>query len=186
MRNLIKILMFIVFVLSLAGCGTDTASLNPVNSEIQQMSQASTAMSSPAKGEVTSAGAIVDRFNFMEPIDVIITNPCNGEDVHFTGFEHHSGHLTINGNHVTIVTHINDVHVTGVGLSTGNVYNRVGNTQEKFTAAIGEEASFTESFKFISRKSDTNALAFIKFHYTVNANGDLTILRDIDYVICTN
>jgi hypothetical protein len=76
MRNLIKILVFIVFVLSLAGCGTNTASLNPVNSEIQQMSQASTAMSSPAKGEVTSVGAIVDRFNFMEPIDEIITNPC--------------------------------------------------------------------------------------------------------------
>jgi hypothetical protein len=53
-------------------------------------------------------------------MDMILSDPCSGEDVHFAGVAAVSANLTINNNQAHAFALVN-VHLTGQGLTSGAV-----------------------------------------------------------------
>ena len=74
----------------------------------------------------------------------------------------------------------NDHNVTGVGLSSGTVYHRVGATVviDNISGPAPLESTFTNSFNFISQGAASNTLLLETFHITINANGSVTAFVD--------
>jgi len=122
------------------------------------------------------AQATVFHDNIDIPFEVVLASPC-GESVHFTGAFHVETHTVddANGGAHTQVT-ANDHKVSGVGVSSGLKYRRVGATVNSFNTngSLPFEATFTNSFSFIGQGATNNTLLFETFHITVNANGELT------------
>ena len=71
------------------------------------------------------------------------------------------------------------VKVRGVGLTSGITYKAVGGERDTVTsAATGAfTANFTSMFNRVSQGSTGNLQAFTNSHFTVNANGDVTVDR---------
>ena len=69
------------------------------------------------------------------------------------------------------------VNVRGVGLTSGITYKAVGGERDTFTSAANGAftANFTSMFNLVSQGSTDNLQAFITSHFTVNANGDVTV-----------
>ncbi len=117
---------------------------------------------------VSPAHAVFYYFDFSEYI------PCAGETIHFTGFLHVATHETVDdtgGVHFTI--HFQE-HLTGIGLTTGVKYESIGGTQDNYGNVGSEETSITR-FRLISQGRGPNIQSTNSFHFTINANGDVTV-----------
>jgi hypothetical protein len=93
--------------------------------------------------------------NFDVPVDQTVFSPCAGEDILFTGAFHVEVHTTVDasgGFHSQFTN--NDHNVSGVGLSSGTKYRRVGATVDSFNASGPPplEETFTNSFNFIGSR----------------------------------
>jgi hypothetical protein len=123
------------------------------------------------------AQAVVFHDQFEVPVDEIVYSDCAGEDIHFTGSFHVASHTTVDANGIAHV-HItaNDHNVSGVGLSSGTKYRRVGATNQtyKFDGSLPLNVSVTNSFNFIGQGANNNFLLISSFHFTINANGEMT------------
>jgi hypothetical protein len=111
------------------------------------------------------------------PFSFSTVNPCNGENVAFSGVLHFTAHLTFGSNgNVNSANHQN-MHVTGVG-DQGNTY--VGNqeTNNVFNSQIGVEQTSMLSFPSISKGSAPNFQVHAIVHTTINPNGTLTAFVD--------
>ena len=128
-----------------------------------------------------SAGVL---FNGAEPFQQVVTIPCAdggaGEDVLLTGVLHIliTGTLDASGSlHTT--THFQPMGVSGVGLTTGDVYRATGLTRDQANGLeVPFEETFVNNFRIIGPGKGNNLLVQEIAHVTFDANGELTVLFD--------
>ena len=116
------------------------------------------------------------------PIDqtVVATDACTGEDILVSL----SGSLTIHivfGDNVDVEQLQTNLHGTGTGLSSGDTYilNAHEAAAENFRGLIDPNGAvvFTDVQKldFVSQGSTPNLVGTAKVHFTVNADGTVTV-----------
>jgi len=139
----------------------------------------------------TFAQALAITTNDFVPFAQIAFVPCAnggaGEDVLVSGILHIQQHITINGGRANIKTLAQPQGATGVGLTTGDTYRAVGNTQEIDTIALpngANEFSFINNFRIIGPGPDNNLQVHQTIHVTIDANGTVTTVVDNTSVEC--
>ena len=145
---------------------------NPINTKLAKDNPASSA----------TAGVYTE--NYSEPINFTQFIPCAaggaGEDVEFIGTLHILFKYTLNKNGIyNLESEHNPNHLMGMGLSTGGKYVGTGITQyHQITGKINEEYTFTDNFRLIGQGPDNDFTVKETLHYTVNANGKMTVNFD--------
>src|SRR5262249_43600867 len=119
--------------------------------------------------------------NTRTPIDFIQLVPCAaggaGELVHVTGDLHLVTRVTINGNHVGVTEHDNFQGV-GTGLTTGDTYQGGSAATDTSNDNLNNgqfELTFADSFHLNGQGSASNLTIHVVEHFTMNANGDVTV-----------
>jgi hypothetical protein len=108
-----------------------------------------------------------------------------GEDLLLSGNLNVVMHTTIGPNGgITSTYHFNPQGVVGVGLTTGDIYRGTGVSQGVYTGQVGETVTEIENFRLIGPGPGNNLLVHETFHFTVNANGELTSFVDNYSVEC--
>jgi hypothetical protein len=160
-----RVLGIVLLCSGLAGCGsspTETASDQPLPPSLR-----------------ATAFTVTQNFEFSQLVFIQCANGGAGEDVTLSGTLHDVFHVTINGNKFVLKTHDQPQGVTGVGAITGDIYHATGVTQETTTSGlVGFTDAFVNSFKIIGPGPSNNVLIQGVVHFTVNANGTLTVARD--------
>jgi hypothetical protein len=124
---------------------------------------------------------------FAQAAFVPCANGGAGEIVLIEGVLHIQQHITINGNRASIKSHFQPQGAKGVGLTTGDVYNATGVTQEHDAIALtggATEFTFVNNFKIIGPGPDNNLLVHQTVHVTINADGTVTTVIDNTSVEC--
>lgn len=132
---------------------------------------------SELSGSSSLAQATVFHEKFDIPVDETVFSDCAGEDIRFTGAVHGEAHTVVDANgRLHSQSTLNDHDVSGVGLLSGTEYHRVGATNSTFNASGPPplEVTVTNSFNFIGQGAANNTLLIETFHFTVNANGEVT------------
>jgi len=141
-----------------------------------------TALPAVAEGEAVTT-------NIKYPIDWWAWVPCAnggaGEFIVLSGYMHELWHTTLDGKggfHAKM--HFNPQGLSGEGLTTSDKYNGTGVTQDHFNAKVGEQYTFVNNYRMIGQGPGNNFLIHENWHYTVNANGDVTAEVDNYSVVC--
>jgi hypothetical protein len=95
--------------------------------------------------------------------------------VDLSGTLHVLFHTTLDGNggfHTLI--HRQPQGVTGIGLTTGDIYQGTGVTETHLNGVVGEEQTVVNNFRLIGHGPGNNFLLHGTMHVTVNANGVAT------------
>ncbi len=128
-----------------------------------------------------------ETFSFNDSYEISgdwIFNPCNGEQIAFTGSVHSTYHGVINKNKAQFRSHFNTQGVTGVGLSTGTKYRliEVNNSNDSYSIInCTVKYSSMQSFKIVSQGAADNFTYKLIFSYTYNlCTGEFEITKD-DY-----
>jgi hypothetical protein len=126
---------------------------------------------------LVSAVSAASVINLDIPVNGTVFNPCNGENVTFTGVDHFTAHLTFGTSGSFHLGEHDNIHVTAVG-DQGNTY--VGNQEDALieNGRIGIELTEPLSFSEISQGAAPNFEEHLLLHLTVNANGSLTAFVD--------
>lgn len=98
-----------------------------------------------------------------------------GELVDLSGTLHLLFHTTLDGSggfHTRFLA--NPQGVTGIGLTTGDIYRGTGMSGEEFNGTVGEEHTRIDNFRLIGPGPGNNFLMHQTLHTTVNANGVAT------------
>ncbi len=126
----------------------------------------------------TQAQAQTETFNERFAFEFVAFNPCTGEEFFAEGTSHVVFHITQDpsgGSHVK--SHL-DSHGQGVSESGAKyVLHDTTNGQNNFRLFAQENFTATETFKTIRQGEATpedDFLTHVVFHYTFNANGELT------------
>ena len=130
--------------------------------------------------------AIVTDEHFDFPVDEVDQNPCNHEKIHVTGSVGIDIHTVINGNSANLSIHL-QATVDGVG-NQGNTYNVLVNQNAHENVSLSGNGqgntNVVTTLRFISKGSAPNFILRETFHITVNANGDVTVIRDDSSADC--
>lgn len=136
--------------------------------------------------------AEAETFTDIERVPIIpsLWNPCTREQVRLEGDIQFVSHATFDqdgGIHSQV--QVTPQNVIGVGLSTGAEYRFSGavTSSENFHWQPGDSAeTFTlvDQHRFIAKGVSENTVMQETFHVTINANGDLTVLRYDEKLIC--
>ena len=139
-----------------------------------------------------SAGAIVTREETEVMIDEIFSAPCPDsdiEDIHVQGTYTIKTKTVLDGHGgVHFSSHWNWANFTGTGLTSGDTYvvtQTFSHTEHDFVRA-NEIESFTLIFNFhlVSKGSGENIHIKGVNHYTINANGEITVDKATFRVVC--
>jgi len=140
---------------------------------------------------VAFSQAIAITTNDFVPFALVAFVPCAnggaGESVLVQGTLHLQEHITINDNRATVKTYAGPQGATGVGLTTGDTYRAVGNTQETDTIPLTNgafEFTFVNNFRMIGQGPDNNLQVHQTIHVTIDANGVVTTVIDNTSVDC--
>ena len=140
---------------------------------------------------VTAAPATTYTSNQIVPFNQTVWVSCAndglGENVILSGELHELYHYTMNGNSFTFKTHYQPQGVTGVGQITGDKYKATGVTQDTETGSFASgQYSYTHvnNFRIIGQGKGNNFLVHQTWHYTLNANGEVTAEVDHSTVEC--
>src|SRR5258708_6176082 len=117
------------------------------------------------------AGVVV---NVDIPISGTVFNPCNGETVTFSGIDHFTLHVTLDGAGGFHADAHDNIHITATG-SLGNSYEGNQEDNNPFNGSVGVEQTFGLTFSEISTGSAPNFEVHILQHITVNPNGTVTV-----------
>jgi hypothetical protein len=121
--------------------------------------------------------------NIKIPVSGVVFNPCNGENVSFSGLDHVTARVTIDGSGgFHLATHDN-IHVTGTG-DQGNTYEGNQEDNSVINGRVGVEQTATFTFSEISKGSAPNFEVHALFHLTVNANGTVTAFVNNFTAVC--
>jgi hypothetical protein len=112
--------------------------------------------------------------NIDIPLSGAVFNPCNGETVTFSGVDHFTAQVTLNGAGGFHTDFHDNIHVTGTG-SLGNEYegNQEDNGPLNGRVAMVQTLPFT--FSEIGKGSAPNFEVHALQHITINANGIVTV-----------
>lgn len=127
-------------------------------------------------------GAFTETTSYTEPFFFSFFVPCAadgaGEDVELSGELHWLFHTTVTPNgQFKAKFHAQPQNVSGFGLTTGDMYHATGVTQDHFSGSVGETYTFVNNFRIIGQGPGNNFTVHENFHYTVNANGEVTTER---------
>jgi hypothetical protein len=103
---------------------------------------------------------------------------CSGEFIHFTGAVIFRSTTTIDAQGILHVRFTaNDASVRGIGMTSGTIYRRVGATHQSIREDGGApvNGTFTNSYSFIGQGQTANQILVENGHFTVNAQGQLTV-----------
>jgi hypothetical protein len=135
------------------------------------------------------AQATVFTDNVQIPINLLVFVPCAaggaGEDVDLSGTLHVLFRTTFDsrgGFHSKF--HFQPQGVSGTGLTTGDKYQATGVTQGTDNGKVGFESTFVNNFRIIGQGPGNNFLLHENFHFTINANGEVTAFVDNFRVEC--
>jgi hypothetical protein len=121
--------------------------------------------------------ATTEHLAYTFPVEATLTNPCNGEEVLFTGTVSHVQQNTTDnagGNHLT--SHNIVIKGKGTGLTSGEKYivTTASNSSPQDPAGGTQTAGGTETVNFISTGGGDNFQARFTVRETMNANGEFT------------
>ncbi len=130
----------------------------------------------------------VQRLSFEETAVFPVPRGCTGEPVEWTLRQEAYLHETIDANggfHGSFEFH--DKGSSGVGLVTGAMY-RLAQTQNESFQTTADQLPMTDTAiflrRFISQGSISNFRVTNIFHFTIDANGNLTSFRNTSERIC--
>lgn len=131
-----------------------------------------------------SANAAIQE-NDTTDIDLTVFVPCAaggaGETVDLTGPLHTVITFTINGNNVSGFFHFQPQGISGTGETTGAKYQATGVTQESFKNSLQNgqaNETFVNNFRVIGEGPGNNFLVHETLHFTINADGRVTVSHD--------
>lgn len=149
------------------------------------------AMSLIAMMGTTSALAKATTFtsNVQIPTTISVFVPCAaggaGEVVVLSGTLHVLFHTTIDDSGgIHGMYHYQPQGISGTGLTTGDSYQATGETLGTIYSRVGGEVTDVNNFKIIGQGPGNNFLVHENFHFTVNANGEVTAFVDNFSVEC--
>ena len=133
---------------------------------------------------IVPANAAVQENDTTE-INLTVFIPCAaggaGETVDLTGPLHTLITFTINGNNVSGFFHFQPQGISGTGETTGAKYQATGVTQESFKNSLQNgqaNETFVNNFRIIGQGPGNNFLVHETLHFTINANGAVTVSHD--------
>ena len=124
---------------------------------------------------VTVMAAIV--INVDIPVSGAVINPCNGETVTFSGVDHFTARVVLDGAGGFHMTTHDNIHVTATG-DQGNSYEGNQEDTNEVNGRFGVEQTFVLTVSAIGKGSAPNFEEHTLLHVTVNANGTLTSFID--------
>jgi hypothetical protein len=113
-----------------------------------------------------------------------LLNPCNGEFVATQAEQlmvFHVTHDADGGLHVHVTTNIQG---TGTGLTTGAKYQLSAVATANFNSNGATEQNLWQDFVFNGQGSVPNFLVQEEEHFTINANGDVTVDHEQFFTKC--
>ena len=146
----------------------------------------------PAHPDSPDFAATATNTNVTQALDILTFVPCAnggaGEFVHLTGQLHTVTQVTLSaGRSALFYLHFQPEGVTGVGLTSGDVYHGTGVT--KVTQTFGSQfpvtRTFVNEFNVIGPRPSNNFKVHETFHITINANGTVTVSADNFRVTCS-
>jgi hypothetical protein len=133
---------------------------------------------------IVPANAAVQENDTTE-INLTVFIPCAaggaGETVDLTGPLHTLITFTINGNNVSGFFHLQPQGISGTGETTGAKYQATGVTQESFKNSLQNgqaNETFVNNFRIIGQGPGNNFLVHETLHFTINADGAVTVSHD--------
>jgi hypothetical protein len=133
---------------------------------------------------IVPANAAVQQNDTTE-INLSVFIPCAaggaGETVDLTGPLHTLITFTINGNNVSGFFQFQPQGISGTGETTGAKYQATGITQESFKNSLQNgqvNETFVNNFRIIGQGPGNNFLVHETLHFTINANGAVTVSHD--------
>lgn len=112
--------------------------------------------------------------NVVTPISGALISPCNGATITYSGSDHSVYDITSDGaGGFHVVSHDN-IHVTATD-DQGNSYVGDQSVNSSFDARVGLEQTFLFTLNLDSQGSAPNIQQTFVQHFTVNANGTLTV-----------
>src|ERR1700746_31921 len=133
---------------------------------------------------ILSANAAIQE-NDTTDIDLTVFVPCAaggaGEIVDLFGPLHTLISFTINGNNVSGYFHFQPQGISGVGETTGAKYQATGVTEQSFKSSLQNgqaNLTFVNNFRIIGQGPGNNFLVHETLHFTINADGALTVFHD--------
>ena len=151
-----------------------------------------TAPTAPAANrDRPSFSAVTPNTNITIPIDLFVFVPCAnggaGELMEVSGPLHVLSQLTIsNSGNVVLYSHFQPQDISGTGFVTGDKYQGTGITQSMNTFKTPFPITFTfvNNFYMIGQGPNNNFKVHETFHFTINANGEVTAFADNFSVTC--
>ena len=116
------------------------------------------------------------------PVHFLRSADCTGEVVEISGTIHMMNQTQTDG---SVIGHFNYQNVSGVGLTSGNTYQVSAVDTFRLSAPFPTDISSLQSFRLISRGSESNLLVTVLYHITVNANGEVIASIDDLNMQCT-
>jgi hypothetical protein len=123
--------------------------------------------------------------NDTTEINLTVFIPCaaggTGETVDLTGTLHTLITFTIDGNTVSGFFHFQPQGISGTGETTGAKYQATGVTQEGFKNSLQNgqaNETFVNNFRLIGQGPGNNFLVHETLHFTINADGAVTVSHD--------
>ena len=140
---------------------------------------------------MTAAANAAVQVDDKTDISLSVFIPCAaggaGEVVDLTGPLHTLISFTINGNNVSGFFHFQPQSISGTGETTGAKYQATGVTQESFKNSLqnGQATeTFINNFRIIGQGPGNNFLVHETLHFTINAEGTVTVSHDNISVDC--
>ena len=151
-----------------------------------------TAPTAPAPNrDRASFSAVTSNSYITIPIDLFVFVPCAnagaGELIEVSGPLHVLSQLTIsNSGNVVLYSHFQPQGISGTGFVTGDKYQGTGITQSMNTFKTPFPITFTfvNNFYMIGQGPNNNFKVHETFHFTINANGEVTAFADNFSVTC--
>lgn len=123
-------------------------------------------------------------------VENVMDNPCTGEPVSLSGYTNFHLHIVMDSNGGShLGNHFVSPSIDAVGLTSGIRYNVIevmhlhennaDVTDEGFDIVPGRasEGTFRSLYKIVAPGPNNNFTAVSSYHFTVNANGDMTADR---------
>jgi len=134
-----------------------------------------------------AAVEVNDRTDVSLEVFVACAADGAGEIVDLTGPLHTIITFTINDNNVSGFFRFQPQGISGTGETTGEKYRGTGVTQESFKTSLQNgqaNLTFVNNFRIIGPGPGNNFLVHETSHFTINANGTVTVSHDNFSVDC--
>ncbi len=116
--------------------------------------------------------------------DIPCANDGAGEVVDFSGSLHIVFKSTVSNGVAHIYIHLQPQGLKGIGASTGDIYKATGVTMEHLALDLNSEGTYVNNYKLIGPGPDNNLVIHQNYHYTVNGQGLLTVLKLHEVIDC--